>query len=95
MTPWARFAVAVLAAYWAVRLSAAINRAFDSQTPPDGPGGFGFVIIYGGGSFFLAVTALVAFLLFLNSITPAFAQTMLPSQPGPNKYGPNPHEVPS
>lgn len=95
VTPWAKFAVAVLAAHWAVQLSTALNTAFASQSPPDGPGGFGFVLIYGGGSFSLAIAALVDFLLFLNSITPAFAQTMLPSQPGPNKYGPNPHEVPS
>lgn len=27
-------------------------------------------------------------------IRPAVAQTFIPSQPGPNKYGPNPQEVP-
>jgi uncharacterized membrane protein YhaH (DUF805 family) len=45
-------------------------------------------------SLFLIFFALVLLVRFLMQFSVTTGQLLLPSQPGPNKYGPNPNEVP-
>lgn len=93
--PWWQFAISALLATCAFQGMETVKDAFASTNPPDGPTGFWFAAIYGLGSALLLIIAFIFFVVFLMRITPAAAQTLLPSQPGPNKYGPNPNEVSS
>lgn len=95
VAPWGYFIGAVFLGSWSVGFHTTLQTAFASDSPPDGPGGLAAVIIYGLGGSLIGLTALYLFVVFLVTITPAVAQTLLPSTPGPNKYGPNPNEVPS
>lgn len=92
--PWASFAAAVVLGTWAAQSLHMVRTAFASDTPPDGPGGFGFVIVFFHGGGLLALVALGLLISFAVQITPAVAQTLFPATPGPNEYGPNPNEVP-
>lgn len=94
ITPWGMFATAVLLASWSFPTLQRVADAFSTDTPPDGPAGFAFVIIYGYGAGFVAFLATGLLFGFVIQITHAVAQTLLRSHPGPNKYGPNPNEVP-
>lgn len=93
VAPWACFAASVLLGSWSYKSLSMVSWAFAQPEPPDGPGGFAFAAIYGYGGGFLGLISAILMLVFLFRITPAFAQTLLPSQPGANKYGPNPNEV--
>lgn len=94
VAPWSHLAAAIIACNWALQSVETMTAAFASAMPPDGPSGFAFVILYGCGGMVLGLVALGFFVSFLIRITPAVAQTLLPAQSGPNKYGPNPNEVP-
>ena len=94
VTPWALFMMATICGDWSVRSLSNLNWAFAQPEPPDGPGGLGFVVIFGIGGALLGAICLLLLIMFLVRITPAFGQTLVPSQPGPNTYGPNPNEVP-
>ena len=92
--PWAFFAIFALLASFSFKSGGLVEDAFASDTPPDGPAGLAFTFVYfWGGTVLIGVLALISLVVFLIQITPAFAQTLVPSQPGPNKYGPNPNEV--
>lgn len=92
--PWFTLAMGIALAHWAQASLTKLSDAFATPVPPDGPAGFGAVIQFGGGGAILAAGAMLCGLTFLIRLTPAVAQTFIPSQPGPNKYGPNPQEVP-
>ena len=61
----------------------------------DGPTGFGLVLL--AGPVLLIMLSFILYFLFSGLVngTPMFGQMLIPSQPNPNKFGPNPHEVPS
>ncbi|MEM6637158.1 MAG: DUF805 domain-containing protein [Pseudomonadota bacterium] len=91
--PWGFAFCGLVAADISVRLYSTITLAFASPTPPDGPGGLGFVVIYGSAMCVAVAAAFLLFVIFLSSVTNAVGQCLCPSEPGPNRYGPNPHEV--
>ena len=92
--PWAYFAIFALLASFSFNTGSMVENTFASDTPPDGPGGLVFAVVYFyGGTVLMGILALISLIVFLIQITPAFAQTLVASQPGSNKYGPNPSEV--
>gem|GEM_PF-1094145 len=61
----------------------------------DGPAGFGLLLI--AGPIVLILLSFTLYFLISGLVTgsPMFGQMLVPSQSGPNKFGPNPSEVPS
>jgi hypothetical protein len=72
---------------WASALERQIDTAFNSITPPDGPGGLGFVIVFGGGALTLLAMALAAAIVCLVTLAMVVGQTLVPPQEGPNSWG--------
>jgi len=90
--PWVFLVGALVFGRWSLTALGTLTTAFDSSIPPDGPGGFGFVIVYGLGGVVFAISATALALVFLFQVSAALGQTLLPSQFDPNKYGLNPRE---
>ena len=92
--PWGFFARAVLRWELTSYFSAVLDRGFETQNPADGPSGLLFGLIYLTAMIASAIGFAVCAVRFLSNIAPAFGQCLVASEPGPNKYGPNPTEVP-
>ncbi|MEL6597725.1 MAG: DUF805 domain-containing protein [Pseudomonadota bacterium] len=92
--PWGFFALAILLWELTSFFSAVLDRGFQTPNPANGPSGLLFVMIYLPATIASAIGVVVCVVRFLSNIAPAFGQCLVASEPGPNKYGPNPTEVP-
>ncbi|NVK14361.1 DUF805 domain-containing protein [Leisingera daeponensis] len=90
--PWKFFFLAVVLGY----LTRAIFLWADAQISAgaDGPVGFGVVIAAALAGIPMAIGTITATFAFLFTFPQAAALTLLPSDTGTNKYGPNPQEAP-
>ncbi|WP_227284377.1 DUF805 domain-containing protein [Boseongicola sp. H5] len=80
-----------LLASWAS--GALTSWANDATAGADGPAGFVVFLFWGSGMIVLVPVAIHQFATGLILGSALFSQMAEPSQPGPNMYGPNPHEV--
>ncbi|MFZ5964034.1 hypothetical protein ACOXXX_13875 [Thalassococcus sp. BH17M4-6] len=102
--PWVSLLYALVCGWAAMKAGAALNVYYPEwRNPvvlllvfPLGVIGY-FGNMFGDivGQIIAMLIALPLFILFLVRFSFALGQAFLPSQPGPNKYGPNPNEVPS
>lgn len=89
VTPWGYGALSCLFLVWGGEALITLDHAFADETnPPDGPGGLGLVVFYGGGGLLFLLVALVLTIIFLMQISPAVGQTLVASSTKANKYGP-------
>lgn len=90
--PWKFFFLAAVLGYLTRAIFLWTNAQISAGA--DGPTGFGVMIAAALVGIPMAAGTIAAAFAFLFTFPQAAALTLLPSDTGTNKYGPNPHEAP-
>ncbi|KIC11836.1 hypothetical protein RA19_04145 [Leisingera sp. ANG-M1] len=90
--PWKFFFLALVLGYFTKSIFLWADTQISAGA--DGPTGFGVMIAAALAGIPMAIGAATAAFAFLFTFPQAAALTLLPSDTGTNKYGPNPHEAP-
>ncbi|MCK0150550.1 DUF805 domain-containing protein [Marivita sp. S6314] len=94
LMPWGYFAMSACTFFCAYQLFYNAYSVFGLERSPLPYGNLVGDLLFGLASLCLVALALVLFIRFLMQFSVTTGQLLLPSQPGPNEYGPNPNEVP-